>query len=138
MKQEKIDAMAKIMVEARRDNEDVGDLVSAALHDAANKLGDAAQLVVGRPGSWEAAIVLDMAASGGWAPNTNTKRVEALSALFVEMGQANENGGDVVSLAMSFAVEALGGLTQFAGESAWRHNLTNMGRQYSQYWDQEA
>jgi hypothetical protein len=126
-------AMTALMVKARQEDEDVGALIAAALHDAAEKLGGADALVKGRPGSWEAEITLRMANAGG--RTDNSKRVQALSALFVEMGQAGKDGGDVLSQAMSEAVDALGGLKSFAGESGWYNDLTNMGRQYSRYWD---
>ncbi len=50
-------AMATIMVEARRANEDVGELIAASLQDAATHLGDAEMLVRGRTGSWEVDII---------------------------------------------------------------------------------
>jgi hypothetical protein len=132
VKQEQITAMANIMVEARRENEDVGKLVAAALQDAAEKLDSELFLVSGRPGSWEADIILRMARQGG---SGNQERIDALSALFVEMGEANEDGGDVVSQAMSQAVDTLGSLNEFAEFSEWYWDLTNLGRQYSSHWN---
>lgn len=49
--QERITAIAAIMVKARQANEDVGELLAASLHTQT-----AEELVSGRPGSWEAAI----------------------------------------------------------------------------------
>ena len=130
--QERIAAMANIMVQARRANEDIGELVAAALHDAGEKLGGIDRLVTGRPGSWEANITLNMAHAGG---SGNARRVKALASLFVQMGQATEDGGDILSQAMGQAVDQLGGLAQFAGDNRWFHDLVNIGRQYSQHWD---
>ena len=126
--QERIAAMADIMVKSRQANEDVGALIAASLHAASEKLGHAAFLVSGRPGSWEADITLRMARSGGTG---NKRRIKALSSLFVAMGEAGEDGGDVLSRAMSKAVDTLGGLDEFAGTSRWYDDVTNMGRQYS-------
>ncbi|SRR6266487_6522625 len=127
---ERITAMAAIMVDARRNtNDDVGSLVAAALHSAASQLRGVEALVSGRPGSWEADIVRRMASSGGSA---DKHRVARLASLFVEMSKEGADGGDVLSQAMSQAVDTLGGLEQFAGNSdVWYHDLTNMGRQYS-------
>ncbi|SRR5713101_5361452 len=127
---ELITAMATIMIEARRANEDTGELIAASLHSAAEKLGDIYHLVVGRPGSWEADIVLRMAAEGG---HGNKERIEKLSSLFVQMAEAKADGGDVLSQAMGKAVNELGGLNQFAGTSRWYWDLINIGCQYSNY-----
>lgn len=132
LQQERIAAMTKIMVQARRMNEDVGELIAAALQRAATKLGNAELLVAGRPGSWEAEITRRMAQAGG---SGNARRIQALSALFITMGKAGEDGGDVLSQAMSHAVDEVGGLDQFAGGSDWYWDLTNMGRQYSTHWN---
>jgi hypothetical protein len=131
-----IEQMADIMVRARRNGEDVGELVAAALQDAAEKLGGAERLVTGRPGSWEADIVLRMA-QDTWF-DVNQKRLKALSVLFVKMGEANANGGDILSQAMSKAVDELGGLKEFAGMSRWYWDLVNIGCQYSQHEYSEA
>jgi hypothetical protein len=130
--EERIAAMATIMVESRRAHEDVGELIAAALHAAAEKLGGADALVSGRPGSWEADIMLRMANEGGSGNQTRTRR---LAALFVQMGKAGEDGGDVLSQAMGQAVNTLGGLAEFGADSCWRADLMNIGRQYSNYWD---
>lgn len=130
-KEERIKAMATIMVAARRQQDDVGELVAAALHDAANKLRNPLELVMRRPGSWEADITMRMAWAGGRVDDK--KRMEELSTLFVEMAAAFEDGGDVLSQAMGQAVDELGGLREFAGMSRWYHDLVNIGRQYSQH-----
>jgi len=123
--QERIKAMAAIMVQARQANEDVGELIAASLHAQT-----AEEMVSGRPGSWEAAIVLRMAQSGGYG---NRKRIEALSILFADMGKAGVDGGDELSQAMGKAVDELGGLDAFAGSSQWYHDLINIGCQYSRH-----
>lgn len=128
--EQRIKSMAKIMVTARRAKEDVGDLVAAALQQAGQDLGDVSRLVTGRPGSWEADILLRMARAGG---SGDAKRIKALAALFLDMGNAGVDGGDEVSYAMSQAVDDLGGLREFAGASEWYNDLVNIGCQYSRY-----
>lgn len=130
--QEQIAAMAALMVDSRRAQEDIGEIIAAALHMAAEKLGDAAYLVQGRPGSWEADIVLRMAREGG---SGDIERIKALSQFFIAMGETKRDGGDVLSQAMSQAVDDLGGLDQFSGGSQWHWDLVNMGRQYSIHWN---
>lgn len=136
MDQQAIDAVADIMVQARRNNEDVGELIAVALHMAASQLGGAPYLVTGRPGSWEADIVLRMAHAGGRIENA--EHVKRLSVLFVQMGKAHANGGDILSQAMSKAVDELGGLKEFGGTSQWYWDLVNIGCQYSQHEYKEA
>lgn len=131
--QERITAMAEIMIKARQANEDMGELIAEALHKAAEKLGGADKLVVGRPGSWEADIVVRMADAGGYGNYGTKERVEPLTELFVEMGKAKEDGGDVLSQAMGEAVNTIGGVIEFAGHSQWYLDLINIGCQYSRY-----
>lgn len=131
MEEQDILEMANIMVQVRQANEDVGQLVAEALQTAGKELGEMLYLVTGRPGSWEADIILRMARAGG--SGSNPARVHELSRLFVKMGEAGEDGGDLLSLAMGKAVDQLGGLNQFAGMSRWYWDLTNMGRQYSNH-----
>lgn len=129
--QERITAMAAIMVKARRDNEDVGELLAASLQSASEELlWDVESLVSGRPGSWEAEIVRRMAQAGGYG---NQERINELTPLFVAMGEAGVDGGDELSQAMSQAVDTLGGLDAFAGTSQWYHDLINIGCQYSKH-----
>jgi hypothetical protein len=128
--QERITAMAAIMVKARKNYEDVGELIAASLQSAARKLGNSGLLVSGRPGSWEADIALRMARTGGYG--NHERRIE-LTSLFVAMGDAGVDGGDELSRAMSEAVDELGGLDAFAGTSQWYHDLINIGCQYSQH-----
>lgn len=123
--------MAAVIVEAVRQGEDAGELIAAALQEAANELGSADELVIGRPGSWEANILLNMAAAGGEAA---PDFAEALAALFVEMGEDAEDGGEVLSLACSEAVDQLQGFGPFAGGSTWWWDLCNLGKQFSQSW----
>jgi hypothetical protein len=121
-------AMAKIMVEARQKDEDVGELIAAALHEAGKKLGGMGRLVQGRPGSWEADIVLRMAEEGG---SGNPDLIEHLAQLFLIMGQPGVDGGDLLSFAMGEAVNELGSLKKFAELSRWYYDLTNIGKQYA-------
>ena len=130
--EERSQKIAAIIVAARRVDEDAGELIAAALQDAAETLGTPNDLVQGRPGSWEADITLRMARAGGLG---NTERIKALSVLFVEMGKAAEDGGETLSLAMSQAVDDLGGFTAFAGASQWYWDLSNLGSQFSRDWD---
>lgn len=116
--------MATIVVEAVQAGEDAGELIAAALQAAAEELGSADELVIGRSGSWEANILLNMAAVGGSA---DAGFVEKLAALFVEMGEDAEDGGEVLSLACSEAVDQLHGFVAFAGGSNW-WDLCNLGK----------
>lgn len=135
-REQRIQAMGTIMTEARQNQEDIGIIVAAALHDAAEKLGGEKYLVTGRPGSWEAGIVMRMAAIGGSVTDSNKTYVERLAPLFVEMGQAAEDGGETVSLAMGQAVDALGSLKAFVGESRWYWDIANIGCQCSEHWEE--
>lgn len=132
VQQERIAEMAKVMVAARRANEDIGELLAASLHAAAKELGNIESLVTGRPGSWEADIVRRMASAGDYS-SANPEHSKALSLLFVKMGEAKEDGGDILSQAMGKAVNELGGLDQFAGGGQWYWDLVNIGCQYSDY-----
>jgi|SRR5579871_337489 hypothetical protein len=133
--EESLAAMTAIMVEARRAKLDLGEIIAAALHTAAETLGDVERLVAGRPGSWEAEIVRRMASErfGSRWTDQYAHYIERLTPLFVEMGKAGEDGGDVLSQAMGPAVDELGGLAEFAGHSYWFHDLVNIGRQYSEH-----
>lgn len=133
--EERISKMASIMVEARHTNEDIGEVLVASLHDAAEKLGNVESLVAGRPGSWEADIVRRMATApvGSHDVKRYASYTQKLSPLFVAMAEAKEDGGDVLSQAMGEAVNELGGLDQFAGGSDWYWDLVNIGCQYSDY-----
>ena len=137
--QERITAMASVMVKVRKAQKDVGEIIAASLSAAAKKLGHVDDLIQGRPGSWEADIIWRMAVAGESSGNNvaplDNKYIQRLLPLFVEMGKAKEDGGDVLSSAMSEAVDALGGLEEFAGHSSWYWDLVNMGRQYSTHWN---
>lgn len=136
--EDRLTAMTAIMVEARRAKLDLGEIIAIALHDAAEALGDIEYLVAGRPGSWEADIIRRMASASGRQTSRNAPYVERLTNLFIQMGQAGEDGGDVLSQAMGPAVDALGGLAEFAEWSNWFHDLVNIGRQYSQqHWNDD-
>jgi len=135
MQQERIDAMSALMVQVRKAQQDIGEVLVASLADAAKELGSVEALVHGRPGSWEADIVRRMALAGHYVRVTNLDEsvVRGLSVLFIEMGEAREDGGDILSQAMGQAVNELGGLKEFAGDSQWYWDLVNIGCQYSRY-----
>ncbi len=137
--QERIAAMTAIMIEARRASLDLGELIAASLYAAAETLGGVEDLVAGRPGSWEADIVRHMASEPVRSRQAReyAPYIQRLAPLFVQMGKAGEDGGDVLSQAMGPAVDELDGLAEFAGESSWRHDLMNIGRQYSKHWDDD-
>ncbi|HZR39209.1 MAG TPA: hypothetical protein VFB12_03785 [Ktedonobacteraceae bacterium] len=139
--EERIAAMAAIMIEARQVSPDLdlGEIIAASLHAAADHLGSVEALVAPRLGSWEADIVRRMANEpvGSRQASQYVPYIQRLSPLFVEMGKAGEDGGDVLSQAMGPAVDALGSLAAFAGESAWFHDLVNIGRQYSNHWNDD-
>ena len=88
--EERIKAMTAIMVEARRENLDLGEILVAALHTAADTLGDVEALVAGRPGSWEADIVRRMASEpvGRGQAREYAPYIQKLTPLLVEMGKA--------------------------------------------------
>lgn len=137
--EELLAAMTAIMIEARRAKLDLGEIIGASLHQAAEKLGDVESLVSGRSGSWEADIVRRMASGsvGSRWTSLYARYINRLTPLLVQMGKAGEDGGDVLSQAMGPAVDALGGLAEFAGESSWRSDLINIGRQYSSHWNDD-
>ncbi len=139
--EERIASISAILIEARRASPDLdlGEIIAASLHAAADHLGNVEALVAPRPGSWEADIVRRMASEpvDSRQANQYAPYVQRLSPLFVEMGKAGEDGGDVLSQAMGPAVDALGGLAAFAGESAWFHDVVNIGRQYSNHWNDD-
>jgi hypothetical protein len=134
-----IAAMTALMIEARRAGQDLGEILAASLHAAAETLGDVEALVAGRPGSWEADIVRRMASApvGSVQAKQYAPYIQRLAPLFVQMGKAGADGGDLLSAAMGPAVDALGGLAAFAGDSFWFHDLVNIGRQYSKHWDDD-
>jgi hypothetical protein len=137
--EERIAKISAIMIEARRANADLGESLAASLHAAAETLGDVEALVAGRPGSWEADIVRRMANApvGDRQARAYARYIKKLIPLFVQMGQAGEDGGDVLSRALGPAVDELGGLAEFAGESDFWPDLIHIGRQYSQHWDDD-
>lgn len=135
--EERLTAMTAILVEARKAHLDLGEIIATALHDAAEAQGSVEALVAGRPGSWEADIIRRMASESGTQTSQNAPYVERLTPLFIQMGKAGEDGGDVLSQAMGPTVDELGGLAQFAGDSNWFHDLVNIGRQYSDHWNDD-
>jgi hypothetical protein len=137
--QERLAAMTALMIEVRRASLDLGEVIAASLHATTTTLGNVEDLVTGRPGSWEADIVRRMASDpvGRGQAREYAPYIQRLAPLFTQMGQAGEDGGDVLSQAMGPAVDALGGLAEFAGDSDWRHDLINLGRQYSNHWNDD-
>lgn len=128
---ERMVRMAEVMVAARRAGEDVGELIGAACRKAAEQLYQGAiRLTWGRPGSWEATIVRDWAEAGGRVENPG--RVDRLAELLRAMGEAKDDGGDVVSQAMGRAATELGSMAEFVGHSRWEEQLRNIGGQYAQ------
>lgn len=123
-------AIALVLVAARRDGQDMGELIGAAAQDAAKKLVNGpADLVCGRPGSWEASILIRWAAAGGWVdPPTH---VIALSKLLQQAAHAGDDGGGLLSQAMGQAVDELGSMAVFVGASGWETQLRKMGGQYA-------
>jgi hypothetical protein len=140
--------MAKIMVEARKADKDIGDIVALSLYRAADQLGDVEKLVAGRPGSWEADFIRRFVGTGKHfaSPALDQELITRLHEpyagqlvpLFVEMGKARVDGGDELSLAMGKAVNDLGGVKQFVGDSLWRDELSGLGRQHSDHWNDDV
>lgn len=135
---DRVDEIAALIVAARRDHgvADLGNLVAYALHQAAGHLYlGAVRLIHGRPGSWEAEIVLRMATAGGIIPPTGAW--ERLADLFTAIGQAEDDGGQVVSDALGHAAQALGGLEALAAGSCWAIPLWSMakGLNYDDPWE---
>lgn len=127
-RQARVEKMADVLVGARATHVDVGELIGAAASRAAARLHGPQSLVAGRPGSWEASLLVVWAQVGGTADDTH---VEALAELLVAMGQARDDGGDVLSQAMGLAVNRLGSMAAFAAGSRWEDALRNLGGQYA-------
>jgi hypothetical protein len=73
-----------------------------------------------------------MAAGGDrFLPPNDEAYAMQLKPLFIAMGQAGEDGGDVLSQAMGIAINELGGIDEFTGETWWHDDLSDLGRQYS-------
>ncbi|MEU4576096.1 hypothetical protein [Nonomuraea sp. NPDC023979] len=110
------DGMAGVIVAARRDDEDVANLVGYCLHAVASKMPKPWQLTAGRPGSWEAACVQELAGTGGRPPRREDLARE-LSKLLTTMGhQGSADGGDLVSYALGQAAAELGSLEALLGD----------------------
>lgn len=132
---QRIAKMTEVMVRVRRAGADLGDVLAAALEEVAKRCertGGAQRLVTGRPGSWEAAIVVEMAETGtrGVRP-ADLESVRELAELLNEMAYQREDGGDAVSLALGHAANELGSITALVGRSYWRERLTNLAVQYA-------
>lgn len=130
--------MTALVVAARREHhvDDLGNLVAYALHEAVGRvyLG-AVRLVHGRPGSWEADIVMRMAAAGGTVPPAGSW--ERLAELFTAMGQAKEDGGQVLANVFGGAAQDLGGLRVLAEGSVWAGDVWNLAKadNYDDQWE---
>lgn len=128
----RIEEMARILVGVRQTGGDAGSVTAEALSGAAGSIiGGVHRLVAGRPGSWEAAIVVEMAVAGGEVRAPDVEAVVALSKLFVAMGEAREDGGDTVSLAWGRTANLLGSMSEFIGDSPWADHMDNLGGQYA-------
>lgn len=58
----RVSDIREAIIDSVRAGDDLGEVLSVALGQAANRLGSRAALVAGRPGSWEADHVLRLAA----------------------------------------------------------------------------
>lgn len=124
--------IAAILVGARNDGEDVGELIAAALNTAMKEKEETPfYFVDARKGSWEAAIVMEWAEQGG---NATPAYVKQLAPLLIEIGEAKENGGEIMSLAVSIAVDAMEGFEPLLGFSPHYWDLANLGKQFSKKW----
>lgn len=125
------DQMTRVIVTARRRGVDAGELVVAAVGRAAGRLfNGAAQLVHGRPGSWEADNVLTFAEYAKTLTMAPDPAIDDLADLFEAMGQAREDGGQTVSTALGHAAQQLGGLAALAEDSPLAWPLWNMAKPY--------
>jgi hypothetical protein len=131
--------MTALIVKARRAGYEVGNLLAWSLATAAQTLYlGVPRLVHGRPGSWEAAIVMEWAQFGGTLPDDAARPiVERLAELLRTMGEAKEDGGQVVANVLGAAAKELGGLEALAGGDYWAHNLWNMAKalNYEDDWE---
>jgi hypothetical protein len=132
------DRMADLIAAARREHgvADLGNLVAYALNHAAGHvyLG-AVRLVHGRPGSWEADIVMRMAEAGGAMPPEGSW--ERLAELFRQMGEAQDDGGQVLANAFGYAARELGGIEALAAGSVWAADVWNLAKalNYDDPWE---
>lgn len=142
---ERMERIGDLLAEAWRASEDVGDLLVAALGWASRRvyLGPVG-LTLGRPGSWEAVAVREWAAAGqrmldqGAGPLVERARFRELADLFEAMGDARDDGGDVVSRALGRAADAVGGARRLVGSSSRLAAYPGMVGQYAQDSDAAA
>lgn len=137
-REERCQEMTSLIVQARLAGEDVGNVLAYCLHAAADRLYlGAARLVHGRPGSWEAATVIRWAQFGGTEPRWPGR--DRLIELFRAMGDAKDDGGQVVSDALGYAAwelaahepkadPPLGPLRALCDGSGWAGDLWAMAR----------
>lgn len=116
-----------VLVKVAREQRMVGDVLADALHMASNRLYRPWYLVIGRPGSWEASIVLEMADGG---EDTTDEDTVALSELLFEMGQKRVDGGDFLSGCLGAAANELVSLGTLA-RGSWADRIDNLGGQYA-------
>jgi hypothetical protein len=123
---ERREQMTAVIVNGRLAGLEVGNLVAYALAGAAEKLFDRdRQLVHGRPGSWEAEIVRGWARFGGVRPAGDY--ADRLAELFQKMGQARNDGGQLVSDALGYAARELAGEHAISHGSGLRALAENSG-----------
>jgi hypothetical protein len=165
-----------VVVAERRDRPgvDLSALIAVALWDAAGQLSGqatrvgrtpggswyldssvsdfhrgigAARLVRGRPGSWEAELVLEWVAAGKGARAASSSRIDqdleepavqgrlgVLTSLFIELGRryVPVDGGDLLSTALGTATNEIGGLTRLVAGSTWALGpLERLAHQYA-------
>lgn len=111
----------------------VGDMLAAALHAAAGRLYRPWYLIRGRPGSWEATIVERMASTHPASADPRAaETVNGLAALFVQMGEASDDGGDILSAALGAAADRVGSVRRLVDLSGpWADDVDNLAGQYA-------
>jgi hypothetical protein len=130
-RQARNEKMTAVLVAASAAEEDIGELLACSLSGAAKSLFQPWYLVAGRPGSWEASIVMDLVSQGEWLTPTNSDRAKELTDLLISMGKQREDGGDTISWVLGKAVDQRGGMREFLGASRYREVLENLGGQYA-------
>jgi hypothetical protein len=128
------DAIAAVLVDARRCGEDVGELLLAALNRAADRCGlGPIGLTMGRPGSWESTVVRDWAAAGWPIIPPNADRLAELVDVLAAMADARDDGGYVLSWALGMAADQIGGPEQLIAGSPFMRSrgAWNMIVQYA-------
>lgn len=99
----------------------------------------AARYVRGRPGSWEAALVLEWTRAGREVPRGEMtgdagERLASLTKLFTEMGYRYMpvDGGELLSSVLGEAADQLGGLPTLLAGAEWVYEpLERLAHQYA-------